>query len=202
MNTFILQLNEQFKDLNNCNHGFLGGLRETSKKEFILPCFIDINGFFWTIACHGTSSKIIGRKIGKEGFISSTNGLYGPGVYFSNQLRKNLQYAKSHNNNGAHILVCLVNLGNNPYFTDKIGSCPHGFTSIIALGGYANYGSQIHTEIVSLLEDDILPLYSFTINETSYVNNKGQFNPVLYTYSKKLGSRNVNFKDYQSTVGS
>lgn len=200
---FILSLNYQFQSINSKNIGFLGGLRVTTEKEFLLPCLIDCNRSFWCVCCHGTPNKEIGRDISKNGFIPSLNGLYGPGIYFSTQIKKNMQYVQHPGMeiNSGHILICLVNLGVNPYFTPyHTNIVPNNsITSIIALGGYANVGSQIHTEIIVKDPEMVLPLYSFTIEEIYNEKTKGKLMPVLYSLKNNL-SQIVEFPNYEGKV--
>ena len=195
MQDFIISLNYRFKCINSKNVGFLGGLRETTNKEFLLPCFIDCNGSFWCVCAHGTLSTKNGRNISKNGFKLSINGLYGPGIYFSTQIKKCLQYVDMK----GHILICLVNLGNNPYFTEIIGSCPIGFTSTIALGGYANSGQQIHNEIVIAKPEYALPLYSLTIKEIYDNEDLSELKPVLFTSNKNV-SKQVEFGKFEGLI--
>lgn len=173
---FAMELDNYYKKIVGQN--LFNSFRKTQKNEFPVTVFKDSDNQFWCLAFHGTPTKEIGRKIGRTNFIASSNGLYGPGVYFSNMLQKNLQYTQD---NG-HILVCFVCLGDNPVFTTSNGSVPMA-TSIIALGGIANYGRQVHTEIIIQDVSKIITLYSLTLENKDICLQRGHLTPITYEYS-------------------
>ena len=178
-NIFLERLNHFYTSLGNDN--ILKLFRKTEKNEFPLPLYKDSKNNFWCLAFHGTPLKKTGRKIGKTKFIPSIGGLYGPGVYFSNMLQKNLDYTRD----GGHILVCFVCLGNNPVFTTRSGGEPQS-TGIIALAGLANHHKQIHTEIIVKDPEKIITFYSITLENKSLCSCKTDLTPIIHAYDNNL----------------
>lgn len=104
-----------------------------------------------TYLFHGTSAGAA-SKIVREGFVKSSNGWYGPGVYFADDPRTSDQYTrKGYADDGCSVvLLCRVVLGNVAAYRSSTAGAAD---SLVGGGGF------LPKELIVQDEAQIYPEY-------------------------------------------
>jgi hypothetical protein len=184
MQRFIMDAEDKVKQLAGPAATIIGDFKPvTDPAIYPIPLFRDSDGNLLAFLWHGTSADNI-TGIADTSFLLSqvTRGLYGVGTYFAIQACKSLQYTgyekttllkkKKH-----CLLLCAVFLGKRPFFTMHQGQTLDGSapTSIIAIPGLANAGSQQHWEFVTQHEAAAMPILKIVYTEPRLFSRSTDF---------------------------